>query len=287
MRIALLWFSLLCAACGGNQASVQAPEPDQGHADPDGGDSGGDVVAPAPAPAIPLGRLDGTQTTFAAERAPVTVVILWASYCAPCLRELPLLEALQREYADRDEVSVLLVSIDEFTPESRAKVADIIAERAVTTPALIDPEQALIERLAPRDSRGTPYLAVPMVVVVDREFGLRREMDVTSSPSGEALVATISPLVEAAVRGEPAPPDEPYEAPFGGGFTQRSITLTVDNIDEERIDAYLADLRQQLATMYPDLHDHQLDDLMVEVERKVRVGGSFRIDIPAGHQKRH
>src|SRR5262245_52729260 len=49
---------------------------------------------PAPAPAAAFKGPDGSTHTLADFRGQVTVVNLWAKWCAPCLAEIPSLAAL-------------------------------------------------------------------------------------------------------------------------------------------------------------------------------------------------
>lgn len=295
MRLAvpLLCVVLPLAACGGRPP----PAPGAGRAEqPAPASPPGQSGPPAPAdtpdtPDISLVALDGTASSFRAHRAPVTVVALWATYCAPCLRELHLIEALHAKYrAQDDDVTVLLVSIDDEDEKSRDTITRLLRERSMTVPALIDHRHELMNRLAPRDRQGKPYQAVPMLVVVDEQFRLRRKLELGHSLDDDVFLALIAPLVDAARRGDAVPPDEPYEPPLGSGFLgKRTITLTVDDLAEEDIGYYLRDLRYQLATMYPDLHDHQIDVLMVEIEKKLRAqpGRPIKIEIPPGHTGAH
>jgi thiol-disulfide isomerase/thioredoxin len=272
--------------CSGAPAKQPAGPGDQGQGQ--GQISGPDAVAGLDGDDIELGTVDGATTRLGEHRARVTIVAMWASFCAPCLRELHLIEALHQAYRDQADVTVLLVSIDDFDDSERAKVARIVADRSLTVPAFLDPRRQLMERLAPRDASGQAHYTVPMLVVIDERFGVRRLQTIDHQMGEAPFVASVAPLVEAALRGEPPPPERPYEAPLGGGFTKRSITLTVpERLGEHQIIHYLDEFRDRLTAMYPDLHDHQLADLMKEIEAKLRVGGSFKIEIPPGHTGAH
>ncbi|MBZ9574617.1 prolipoprotein diacylglyceryl transferase family protein [Modicisalibacter sp. MOD 31.J] len=70
------------------------------------------LMAPrgASLPSIPLADLDGSQVTLPAvlqEADRPMVVNLWASWCPPCRREMPMLEQAQQE---RDDVSFVFVN---------------------------------------------------------------------------------------------------------------------------------------------------------------------------------
>jgi len=60
-----------------------------------------------------------------AHRGQVVVLNYWASWCAPCRKEMPLLASIQREYGPRG-VQLIGVSIDE--PHDR-KDAQAFARR--------------------------------------------------------------------------------------------------------------------------------------------------------------
>ncbi len=61
----------------------------------------------------------GAETSLAALRGEVLVVNLWATWCAPCMEEMPTLGALQRRYAGR--LRVIPVSVDSEADKERAR----------------------------------------------------------------------------------------------------------------------------------------------------------------------
>jgi hypothetical protein len=155
-------------------------------------------------------------------------------------------------------------------------------------PALIDHRHELIDHVAPRDKQGKPQYTVPMLVVVDEKFRLRRKLEIGRTLDEEVFIADVAPLVDAALRGEDVPPDEPYESPLGNAFTaKRTMTLTVENLEKHQIEQYIKNLRHQISEMYPDLHGHQLDVLMVEIAKKLHDGKTFTIEVPPGHSGPH
>lgn len=78
------------------------------------------------APAATFQRPDGTATTIAAFRGRPVLVNLWATWCAPCIAELPTLDRAAAETAGR--ITVLAVSQD----LDAAKAAPFLAARRVT-----------------------------------------------------------------------------------------------------------------------------------------------------------
>lgn len=71
-------------------------------------------------PAADFALPDGTGQTvrLSSLRGTVVVIDFWASWCEPCMRELPELDRLQREFAGK--VVVLPVSIDKEPREALA-----------------------------------------------------------------------------------------------------------------------------------------------------------------------
>jgi thiol-disulfide isomerase/thioredoxin len=66
---------------------------------------------PEPAPATPFALGDGGETTLAAFRGRVVLLNFWATWCAPCVREMPSLDRLQAKLGD-EGLEVVAVSED-------------------------------------------------------------------------------------------------------------------------------------------------------------------------------
>lgn len=67
----------------------------------------------------------------------ILVVNFWATWCGPCVAELPYFEALNAQYAQH-KVKVLLVNLD-FVSELKKKVVPFIAKRRIhSTVVLLD-----------------------------------------------------------------------------------------------------------------------------------------------------
>jgi len=76
---------------------------------------------PTPAPDIDLLAADGRRFSLADARGQVVVVNLWATWCTPCVRELPSLVRLARTLAGRHpgRFKVVAVSADEDPAATR------------------------------------------------------------------------------------------------------------------------------------------------------------------------
>ncbi len=64
----------------------------------------------------------------------IKVINFWATWCAPCIKELPLLEKLNQE---RNEVSVILVSMDLDLDPNPEKVYKFIERRGIKSRVLL------------------------------------------------------------------------------------------------------------------------------------------------------
>ncbi len=87
------------------------------------------------APVVAFEAPDGKRTTLAAFRGKPVLVNLWATWCAPCVAELPTLDAL----ATSGKVRVIAVSQD----QDPAKVAPFLDQRKVTLAGYRDPALGL------------------------------------------------------------------------------------------------------------------------------------------------
>jgi thiol-disulfide isomerase/thioredoxin len=95
------------------------------------------------APAIPFGGPKGGPATLAAFRGKPLLVNLWATWCGPCVREMPALDALaQRE---RERLKIIVVSQD---LEGEKKVTPFFAEhKFVTLEPYLDTKNVLMTAL--------------------------------------------------------------------------------------------------------------------------------------------
>jgi len=78
--------------------------------------------------------LQGKTWTLTDLKGKVVLVNFWATWCPPCRKEMPDLEALYNRFKDQGFV-ILAISEDEET----AKVGPFIAEHKITYPILLDP----------------------------------------------------------------------------------------------------------------------------------------------------
>lgn len=67
--------------------------------------------SPAPAPDTELKWVSGEPVTLAAFKDKIVLVNFWATWCVPCIREMPSLDRLQAAF-DKEKFLILAVSVD-------------------------------------------------------------------------------------------------------------------------------------------------------------------------------
>ncbi|MFT3876785.1 MAG: TlpA disulfide reductase family protein [Propioniciclava sp.] len=178
--IAGLAASVLLAGCGATPGA-------------DGGFVGGDgsltLVSPAdrrPAPQITGTLLDGTPFDSGEFAGLVIVYNVWGSWCAPCRKEAPALEAASRDTADIARfVGINTRDLDPAPARAFVRAFDI------TFPSVFDPDGRELLKFASH----LPASAIPSTVVVDREGRIAARI------LGETTETTLRELVKDVAEG--------------------------------------------------------------------------------------
>lgn len=144
---------------------------------------------PALAPDLAFNGPDGQPTMLSSFRGRVVLVNLWATWCAPCLKEMPALDALQGALGGPD-FAVLAVNIDTRNLDKpKAWLADNKIEKLGY---YADPQARVFQQLrAARKVEG-----MPVSLLVDREGC---ELAILQGPADWAS-ADAKALVGAALR---------------------------------------------------------------------------------------
>jgi len=106
-------------------------------------------------PAIKLTDISGKSVVLNQLSGKVKVLSFWATWCAPCMKELPLLEQLYQQLKDKD---VLIAGINDEPKKALPAIKSTIKRLKVTFPMLLDAQ-----------SKTTSYFKVrfiPMLVIV-------------------------------------------------------------------------------------------------------------------------
>jgi thiol-disulfide isomerase/thioredoxin len=138
--------------------------------------------------------LMGADFDLAAHRGQVVIVHFWATWCPPCIQEMPALEAFYEQYRERG-VDVLALSVD--------RLRDLDAVHHMMHHMNMAYAVAMAHQ-ARVNSFGEPA-ALPVTYVLDRQGVVRAEMRPDTDPvTEENLRKAVAPLLS-----EPAPPSPP------------------------------------------------------------------------------
>jgi len=90
----------------------KAPEPQASAGEAEGAKGIDRTHKGEPAPVVKFKDPDGGEFNLAAFKGRPVLVNLWASWCAPCIKELPTLQQLEQAHADEGNLGIIAVSQD-------------------------------------------------------------------------------------------------------------------------------------------------------------------------------
>jgi len=152
---------LVAMACGGASKGTPAAR-----------EASSRLATPFPLEPVTAFDLDGRDVSSATWKGKVVIVNVWATWCAPCRREMPALAALQEKYRDR----VLVIGVLDDN------VSDSFAREFGKAVKLNYP----IVRSTPEiEHRFPTVLALPMTFLVDKAGRL------VAMYAGEIDIATL------------------------------------------------------------------------------------------------
>lgn len=141
------------------------------------------VGRPAPDLVLPSLRPGNDPITLADHRGKVVFLDFWSSWCAPCRRAMPHLDALRRQFS-RDDLEVVGVNVDPLADDALRFLEQV----PVSYPIASDPTAAAAGRFG--------VSVLPALVVVDRAGVVRDAMVGDVIDARDELRATLAELIE-------------------------------------------------------------------------------------------
>ena len=143
------------------------------------------VSVGALAPDFTLDDLDGTPFTLSDHRGEIVVLNFWATWCLPCLAEMPDFEALHQQFGN-DGIQVVGISQDTGGADEVRPFAERLG---VTYPLLPDPSFTVSTQFG-----GVPVL--PTTLFIDRDGTVaHEEMGTLSARAIWAVLTEIDPTL--------------------------------------------------------------------------------------------
>ena len=112
------------------------------------------------APDFTLKSRSGENIKLSELRGDVVMINFWASWCAPCRQEMPLLEEMYKKYSDLGFV-LLGVNVE----EDSSKAVELLRDVPVSFPILYDNKNEVTKLYK--------VVAMPSTVMVDRDGNMR------------------------------------------------------------------------------------------------------------------
>jgi thiol-disulfide isomerase/thioredoxin len=128
---ALLATGLFCVTACGAPGTAEA---DVSGARPAGGGVDEDI-----APDFSLADLDGNEVTLGESEGRVRLIDFWATWCAPCREEIPMLKELDADYRDAG-LTILAIS-----DESVDEIREFVDKHEIPYTNLIGTEEVAVE----------------------------------------------------------------------------------------------------------------------------------------------
>lgn len=139
--------------------------------------------AASPLPDFSFPDVSGKIRHSAEWQGKIRVINFWATWCPPCIEEIPEFIKMQEQYGDKS-VQFIGIAIEEREP-----VSDYLKSIAINYPILIGD----VDATALSQQMGNVINAVPFTVVVNREGQIIHQQP--GPFSNEQMLKIITPLI--------------------------------------------------------------------------------------------
>jgi thiol-disulfide isomerase/thioredoxin len=174
---------MLAGAAGGTLAAVLGPRKPRAAELSPLAEALKPVDPPVPAPDISFVDADGKLHALSEFRGHGMVINLWATWCPPCVEEMPSLAALSKALAP-DDIAVLPLSSDRGGANA---VRAFFAHHDIAgLPVLLDPHSAAAQTLKAR--------GLPTSVIIDKQGRQRARLEGAADWSSPEAIAAVRRL---------------------------------------------------------------------------------------------
>jgi thiol-disulfide isomerase/thioredoxin len=139
-------------------------------------------AADAKKPALALKTLDGKSFDLAAERGKWVIVNFWATWCSPCIKEMP---DISKFVASRDDVRAIGLA---FGGEKLADVSDFLKAHPVQYPIANVPLET-----PPKDFGAPKALPTTYLIAPDGSIAKKFTGPITTADLEKAIAAGAKP----------------------------------------------------------------------------------------------
>jgi cytochrome c biogenesis protein CcmG/thiol:disulfide interchange protein DsbE len=137
-----------------------------------------------PAPSLVVQELNGQTFDLGTVRGKVVIVSFWATWCPPCRKEMPVLDALYRRYHGQ---GLEMIGLSADRPHDRSDVTKVMQSFSYPAAMLDD---------AKVNDFGAPS-ALPMTIVIDGHGIIRAQLTPDQTAVTEkSLSAAVLPLLQ-------------------------------------------------------------------------------------------
>jgi peroxiredoxin len=123
---------------------------------------------PVPAPDVAMTTLDGETIQLAEQSGKVVLVNFWATWCAPCRKEIPDLINL---YSDLQSDGLLVVGVA-TDDEGESVVAPFVKKHDVNYPIVVDTSRTIESKFDAMYGLPTTYVVNPEGQIIRRILGI-------------------------------------------------------------------------------------------------------------------
>lgn len=119
-------------------------------------------ASPSPRPDFSLPDLQGKMHSISQWNGKVIVVNFWATWCPPCIREIPHFVQMQQRYAEKG-LQIIGIAID-----NPVAVKRFVNQTHINYPILVDQENQA-QAIAIAQEFGNQYGTLPFTVIIDQQ----------------------------------------------------------------------------------------------------------------------